>query len=63
MMGVWFTATSLGNLLAGLMAGEMATAEEMKTGFFKIAILPTIVGILLIVAARLFNRSGQGSKA
>jgi proton-dependent oligopeptide transporter, POT family len=63
MMGVWFTATSLGNLMAGLLAGEMATAAEMRNGFWKITILPTIVGIILIAGAKMFNRSGSDSKA
>jgi proton-dependent oligopeptide transporter, POT family len=63
MMGVWFTATSLGNLLAGLMAGEMNTPAEMNSGFWRITILPTIVGILLIASVRLFKSSGSGPKA
>jgi POT family proton-dependent oligopeptide transporter len=63
MMGLWFTATSLGNLMAGKLAGKMGTPQEMKNGFSKIAILPIIVGVILIAAARLFKRSGQDSKA
>jgi proton-dependent oligopeptide transporter, POT family len=54
MMGIWFLATSLGNLIAGLTAGSLKTnsAAELSAGFFQIAIIPAIVGIVLILLAR-----------
>jgi len=64
MMGIWFLATSLGNLLAGLLAGEfkadnVAGWPEM---YLKITILPTIAGVLLIVCARPIKRWIVGIK-
>jgi POT family proton-dependent oligopeptide transporter len=56
MMGVWFTATSLGNLLAGLLAGTMETAEQMRKGFWGITVLPVVVGVVLLLLARPFQR-------
>ncbi len=56
MMGVWFMATSLGNLLAGVMAGEMSSVAEMSSGFWQIAAGPAVAGIILLFLARTFNR-------
>ena len=58
MMGVWFLATSLGNLLAGLLAGEfnedsVATWPEI---YLQIAILPVSAGVLLILFSRLLRK-------
>jgi proton-dependent oligopeptide transporter, POT family len=54
MMGVWFLATSLGNLIAGLTAGSLKTNSpaELSSGFLHIAILPLVVGVVLILLAR-----------
>lgn len=54
MMGIWFLATSLGNLIAGLTAGSLKTNSpaELSVGFFYIAILPAVVGVVLILLAR-----------
>ncbi|HUS35862.1 MAG TPA: hypothetical protein VM680_10975 [Verrucomicrobiae bacterium] len=54
MMGVWFLATSLGNLIAGLTAGSLKTNSpaDLSGGFLHIAILPLFVGVVLIVIAR-----------
>ena len=54
MMGVWFLASSLGAILAGLISGQ-ATGEglsSMPELFNQIAILSTIVGIVLILIAK-----------
>jgi POT family proton-dependent oligopeptide transporter len=54
MMGVWFLATSLGNLIAGLTAGSLKTGSpaELSAGFFQIAIIPAIVGFALMLLAK-----------
>jgi proton-dependent oligopeptide transporter, POT family len=54
MMGVWFLATSLGNLIAGLTAGSLKTGSpaELSSGFFQIAIIPSIVGVALLLLAK-----------
>jgi len=64
MMGVWFLATSLGNLLAGLLAGEFK--EDSMTGwpmlYLKITILPVLAGVLLVLFARPIKRWMEGVK-
>lgn len=64
MMGIWFLATSLGNLLAGLLAGEFNadTLPHWPTLYLKIVILPAIAGILLIVFSRPIKRLMSGVK-
>jgi POT family proton-dependent oligopeptide transporter len=59
MMGVWFLGTSLGNLMAGLIAGQfkMEALEQMPSQFLAIAIAPTIAGVLLILLAGKIRRS------
>jgi len=58
MMGVWFLAASLGNLLAGLLAGEMKfdQAAQMSGQFLRIGILPACAGLALIIFARPIRR-------
>jgi POT family proton-dependent oligopeptide transporter len=62
MMGIWFLATSFGNLLAGLVAGEFK--EDNVAGwpelYLKITILPIIAGVLLIVCAKPIKRWMEG---
>jgi len=62
MMGIWFLATSFGNLLAGLVAGEFK--EDNVAGwpglYMQITILPTIAGVLLIACARPIRRWMEG---
>src|SRR4029077_2954988 len=50
MMGTWFLATSLGNLLAGLLAGEFKpdAIQGWPHLYLKIVLLPAAAGILLI---------------
>jgi proton-dependent oligopeptide transporter, POT family len=54
MMGVWFLAASLGNLIAGLLAGEFSAenVNEMPSRFLHIVATPVIAGILLIALKR-----------
>jgi proton-dependent oligopeptide transporter, POT family len=58
MMGVWFLATSLGNVLAGLLAGEFK--PESLPGwpalYLRITIPPIVAGLLLLLAARQIKR-------
>jgi POT family proton-dependent oligopeptide transporter len=62
MMGVWFLATSLGNLLAGLLAGEFSedALQHWPTLYLKIIILPAIAGVLLIVFSRPIKKLMEG---
>ena len=57
MMGVWFLAASLGNVLAGLLAGQFNTDNVLAwlNLYLKITILPTLAGGLLILLARLLK--------
>jgi POT family proton-dependent oligopeptide transporter len=54
MMGAWFLAASLGNLLAGLLAGEFGAdaVQQMPQQYLKIVLMPMLAGLLLIVFAR-----------
>jgi proton-dependent oligopeptide transporter, POT family len=64
MMGIWFLATSLGNLLAGLLAGEFNpdSIQHWPLLYVKIVILPAAAGILLILIARPLKRLMAGVK-
>ncbi len=64
MMGVWFLATSLGNLLAGLLAGEFRAdaTDGWPALYLKITILPTIAGVILILCAKPIKRWMEGVK-
>lgn len=54
MMGVWFLATSLGNLLAGIYAGDVsgANAAAMPAGFMQVFYFAGGVGLLLLLCAK-----------
>jgi POT family proton-dependent oligopeptide transporter len=58
MMGVWFLATSLGNLIAGLLAGEFSfdAVDRWPPLYLKIIVLPTVAGALLIMFSRPIKR-------
>jgi len=64
MMGVWFLGTSLGNLLAGLLAGEFKADSpgDWPMLYLKITILPTIAGVLLILFSKPIKRWMVGVK-
>lgn len=64
MMGIWFLATSLGNLLAGLLAGEFKSDDlsGWPTLYLKITILPIIAGVLLILLVKPIKRWIAGIK-
>ena len=54
MLGIWFLATSLGNLAAGLIAGEVADVglAEMPAQFMGIAQFGLGLGLLLLLFSR-----------
>ena len=54
MMGIWFLASSLGAIIAGLLSGQATTKglQSMPSLFNNIAIGSTIVGFLLIILAK-----------
>jgi proton-dependent oligopeptide transporter, POT family len=51
MMGLWFVATALGNLIAGLLAGDFTESNtaQMPAMFLKVVLFCLGIGILLIV--------------
>jgi len=57
MMGIWFLATSLGNLLAGLMAGRFnpEALNEMPGLFMQIVMTVTVAGLLLLAFTKLIK--------
>jgi POT family proton-dependent oligopeptide transporter len=61
MMGVWFMATALGNLIAGLIAGEASeNLAEMPSRFFQIVIIACITGVIYLAIARPMQRLSGG---
>jgi len=54
MMGLWFLATSLGNLIAGLIAGEFSAeaGTQMPRLFLRIVLTTAGSGLLLLIFAR-----------
>jgi POT family proton-dependent oligopeptide transporter len=64
MLGIWFLASSLGNLMAGLLAGEFQSDQVQAWSglYLQIILLPTLVGVLLILLARPVKRWMDGVK-
>ena len=62
MMGFWFVAASLGNLMAGLLAAGMDTehAAGLPDAFLRIFLTGAAFGIVLIVLARPLTRWALG---
>jgi POT family proton-dependent oligopeptide transporter len=62
MMGAWFLATSLGNLIAGRIAGEFDpnALGEMPGRFLQMVILPAVVAAVLIALRRPIRRMMMG---
>ncbi len=58
MLGLWFLATSLGNLVAGLMAGQFdpSKTEAMPDAFMHMAVIALVVTVILIVFAKPISR-------
>lgn len=61
MMGVWFLATSLGNLIAGLLAGEVSgqAIEQMSGQYLRLVWMPLGVGLLLLILAKAITKMGR----
>ena len=57
MMGIWFLASSLGAIIAGLLSGQATYdgLDSMPDLFNKIAILSSIIGLLLILISKPLN--------
>ncbi len=64
MMGVWFLATALGNLLAGLLGGHLATESTvaMPGAFLRVASVALGAGTLLWVCSPWIRRLMPGVK-
>ncbi len=61
-MGIWFLATSLGNLFAGLLAGGMSSANAagMPAQFLQVALTAGGGGLLLLILSPLIRRLMPG---
>jgi POT family proton-dependent oligopeptide transporter len=65
MMGIWFLATSLGNLCAGVIAGNFFTKDsvpQMPGRFMLIVLITTGAGIVLILLAKPIKKLMPGVK-
>ncbi len=64
MMGIWFLAASLGNLIAGLLAGEFrADAVDQMPGLYLQVVMTTVgAGLLLLVFAKPIHKLTHGVK-
>jgi POT family proton-dependent oligopeptide transporter len=64
MMGVWFLATSVGNLLAGLLSAEFSNDNISKwpSLYLKFSIIPIVTGVLLIAFAKPIKKLMIGIK-
>lgn len=62
MMGVWFLATSLGNLIAGLFAGEVSgdSAGQMPLRFVQVALFAGGAALVMFLLARPIQRMMRG---
>ncbi len=53
MMGLWFLSTSLGNLIAGLVAGQVVSeASQMAGIFMQVVWFALAVGVVLLILAK-----------
>ena len=64
MMGVWFLAASLGNILAGLLAGEFRAddVDEMPGLYLQIVFTTVGAGVLLALVAKPLKRLAGGAE-
>ena len=62
LMGTWFLATSLGNLIAGLLAGEISPDRpgEMPGQYMKMVWLPLATGAIIILLAKRIKKLMPG---
>jgi POT family proton-dependent oligopeptide transporter len=60
LMGLWFLATAVGSLNAGLMASEIKTVEQMPGIYLRIAVIGVGAGLLLLLCVPLMRKwSGE----
>jgi len=64
MMGVWFLAASLGNILAGVLAGEFRAdaVDEMPRLYLQIVLTTVGSGVLLALLAKPLKRMMRGAE-
>jgi POT family proton-dependent oligopeptide transporter len=62
MVGIWFLATSLGNLIAGKLAGDFDVQhlQAWPGLYFHIALMPATLGVLLILLAKPVRKWMEG---
>jgi len=62
MVGIWFLATSLGNLIAGKIAGDFDVdhLQSWPALYLHIALMPAAVGVLLILLAKPVRKWMEG---
>jgi POT family proton-dependent oligopeptide transporter len=61
MMGVWFIAAALGNLVAGLAAAHLEVLSP-STLFWYVAWFATIAGGIALLASPIMNRLSAGAE-
>ncbi len=61
MMGLWFCAAALGNILAGLLAGRFDTraVEDFPAIYIQIVIICGVAGLLLLILGKYLHQFGQ----
>lgn len=62
MMGVWFLGASVGNFLAGAMAG-MYESMPLDTLFWRVSLLPIAAGLVMLVFSKKFTAMMGEAKA
>lgn len=64
MMGAWFLATSLGNLVAGLLAGNFDpnSTQQWPGIYLRVAVLPIAAGLLLVIFSKPLKRLAAGAR-
>jgi proton-dependent oligopeptide transporter, POT family len=64
MMGTWFLGSSLGNLIAGVLAGriKMDAARPQPGDFMGMLWMPLIAGVVLIALSPWIKRWSEGVK-
>jgi POT family proton-dependent oligopeptide transporter len=55
MMGVWFIAAALGNLIAGLVAGRLEQLAPAEL-FWNVALIAGVVGVSAVVVSPVMRR-------
>ncbi len=58
-MGVWFLGASIGNFMAGLMAG-FYTSVSPPTLFGRVSLLPIAAGVVMLLFSRKLTRLMHG---